>query len=79
MMQVHAVYWRGLAAQGVAIAVGPVLDPKGAWGVAILDIDNREAAQGVLAHDPAIESGLGFSWVIHPMPNVIVGAHATTF
>jgi hypothetical protein len=47
VMQQHSTYWRGLLAQGVAVAFGPVLGPKEAWGVAIL---YAEDPMGSLVH-----------------------------
>ena len=41
VMQRHAVYWRGLAEEGTAVIFGPVADPAGVWGVAILDIEMK--------------------------------------
>lgn len=36
---------------------GPVLDPKGAWGVGILEAENEEAARRLTFDDPAVKAG----------------------
>ncbi len=33
LLKVHGKYWSDLADRGIAVLFGPVLDPKGAWGV----------------------------------------------
>jgi hypothetical protein len=35
LMQSHSVYWRGLLDKGTVLVFGPVLDPKGPFGVCI--------------------------------------------
>jgi uncharacterized protein len=36
-MEEHAIYWKGLIDRGIAIVFGLVLDPKGPWGVGIVE------------------------------------------
>ncbi len=78
VMQAHGVYLRGLAAKGEAIAFGPVLDPKGAWGVGIFRVASAERMEEIARNDPAILSGLGFAYEILPMAAVVIGAGATS-
>ena len=52
-MQEHIVYWRTLLEKGTAIAYGPVLDPKGAYGVGVLCVSTDDELQQVIANDPA--------------------------
>jgi uncharacterized protein len=72
-MQAHGVYLRGLAEKGVAIAFGPVLDPKGPWGVGIFRVESEEQMQEIARNDPAISSGLGFACEILPMAALVTG------
>jgi len=67
VMRRHAGYWAELCQQGVAIAFGPVADPKGGWGVGILKAGSEQVVQGLRDKDPAILSGRGFSYEILPM------------
>lgn len=52
-MREHVAYWRALADKGTAIAVGPVADPAGDWGVAIFEVESLDEAQAVRAADPS--------------------------
>jgi uncharacterized protein len=72
LMQKHAGYWQGLADRGIALVVGPVLDPAGVWGVAIIDVNDADAAAGVTNEDPIISAGSGFRYEIHPIPQAIL-------
>ena len=77
IMQAHGVYLRGLAAKGEALAFGPVLDPKGAWGVGIFQVASAERMEEIARNDPAILSGRGFAYEVLPMAAVVTGASAT--
>lgn len=71
VMQEHVTYWKGLLEKGIVIVVGPVFDPKGSWGLAIVEADNEQNVRTLGTNDPAVKSGLAFE--IHPMgPNSIV-------
>jgi uncharacterized protein YciI len=71
-MQRHSVYWRQKAAAGVAIAVGPVFDPRGAWGMAVIEVDDEEAARATADADPVAQAGLGFHFEVSPIPSLIL-------
>ena len=53
IMQKHVVYWRTLLADGIAIVYGPVLDPKGGYGVGVVSVDSEEHLKQLIANDPA--------------------------
>lgn len=68
----HAGYWQGLLEGGTAVAFGPVADPKGAWGLGLLELEDGEAAvRRIEAQDPAIVSGLGFRYEILNVPQLL--------
>lgn len=67
-MERHAAFWSGQVAAGVAIAFGPVLAPEGAFGIAIIGATDAETAAAIVAADPVLSAGLGFSHRIDPMP-----------
>src|SRR5262249_15104810 len=73
LMQEHAAYYRTLATRRVAIAYGPVMDPKGGWGVGIMRARDQAEIDGLLNQDPTIRSGLGFRYETFVMPAVVVG------
>jgi uncharacterized protein YndB with AHSA1/START domain len=72
MMREHVAYWTALAERGVALAFGPVADPKGAWGVGILAVADEAELERLRAGDPAIRAGIGFRYEASPMPAIIV-------
>jgi uncharacterized protein YciI len=72
LMQEHAAYWRTVAGKGEALVVGPVLDPTGNWGVAIVDVSDTAAASALTEQDPVIRSGSGFRYEIYPIPQAIL-------
>ena len=45
VMGEHAGYWKKLLDEGVAFAFGPVADPKGAWGVGIIEVEGEGGGQ----------------------------------
>ena len=71
-MAEHAVYWQKLAADGHAIAVGPVFDPKGPFGLAIVETENEAEAEALGAADPVVKAGFGFRYQVTPMPSLIL-------
>ena len=67
LMGQHAAYWRELTRAGTAVAFGPVLDPEGVYGLAVLRAFDEVEAQGVAAVDPVIRADAGFRFEIAPM------------
>jgi uncharacterized protein YciI len=58
LMQQHADYWKAQFATGVVLIIGPVLDPKGAWGMAVLETATEEEARTLAMNDPSVKAGL---------------------
>lgn len=71
-MNEHADYWRDKAAKGAAIAVGPVMDPKGAWGLGIVECEDGAAARWLADADPIAKAGLGFGYDVSFIPSIIL-------
>ena len=59
IMMEHVSRWKDLTNQGIAIAFGPVLDPKGVWGVAIIEVADEAEARRLATDDPTTKAGLG--------------------
>jgi uncharacterized protein len=57
VMQRHVAYWQDLLNLHVALAFGPVLDPKGPWGLGLLDLEDEPAAREIGEGDPAVHTG----------------------
>jgi uncharacterized protein YciI len=69
VMAEHAAYWAGHMGRGTVVAFGPVADPAGFWGLAVLETESRAAAELLAAADPAITSGTMARFELHDMPN----------
>ena len=66
LMQQHAIFWNDLLVKGTALVYGPVLDPKGAYGLAIIEADSEADAQAICKSDPTIKASL-HTYELHPM------------
>jgi uncharacterized protein YciI len=55
--------------RGIAIAYGLVVDPKGPWGIAIIEVADEPDARALGTNDPAVKAGLTFEVypMIHPV------------
>jgi uncharacterized protein YndB with AHSA1/START domain len=60
MMQQHIAYWQPLMEAGKVLALGPVDDPKGGWGLALMRVDSEAELLDLQAHDPAVLGGLHY-------------------
>jgi uncharacterized protein YciI len=72
VMQAHGAYWSSLAAARLAIFVGPVADPAGTWGVAIIEAADQPAARAIADKDPVNASGLAFRYDVFPVPKALL-------
>jgi len=57
IMQAHSAYWRDLMGKGFVITFGPVIDPKGAYGLGIVEVENVEQVEEFIRNDPADKLG----------------------
>jgi uncharacterized protein YciI len=72
IMMDHIAYWTSLAEQRCAIAFGPVADPKGGWGMGLVDVPDLDAAQQLAANDPVMISQIGCMTEILPMQQLVL-------
>ena len=71
LMQQHAVYWRGLLEIRVAIGYVLVGDPRGAYGIGVVELDDKTDPHTLAAGDPTIKANAGFRYEIFPMPRAV--------
>jgi uncharacterized protein len=64
IMQKHVAYWDPYVNDGTVIVLGPVFDPKGGYGIAVVTVDSDDQLNQMIANDPA--NGLN-TYEIHPM------------
>jgi uncharacterized protein YciI len=67
IMQDHARYWRQRQDAGEVLMFGPVLDPKGPYGIGVVALADEVAARDFAGADPAMMAKAGFACEIHPM------------
>jgi len=72
LMQEHAAYWKGLMDRGLVILFGPVADPKGVYGIAILELEEEAYANALGMNDPTIKANVGFNFEVYAMDRAIL-------
>ncbi len=70
VMAEHAAYWSALVAEGEVVAFGPVFDPVGVWGLAIVEADDEAAVHKMGTGDPAVRSQMA-TFDVYPMPSAV--------
>src|SRR5512133_3966748 len=64
IMQSHVAYWAPYVEDGTVIVLGPVMDPAGGYGIAIVGVESEDRLTELIKNDPA--NGLNhYEW--HPM------------
>ena len=53
IMMRHVEYWTEIMNKGKVLVFGPVLDPKGIYGIGIIAVDNEQEVKDFIAKDPA--------------------------
>jgi uncharacterized protein len=71
VMGQHGEYWHGLVDRGRVVVFGPVSDPSGSWGLAVVEAETEDEVRALGADDPAVKSGIA-TFDILPMPVAVV-------
>ncbi|MGB8028085.1 MAG: YciI family protein [Terracidiphilus sp.] len=58
LMEQHFAYWKHLNEEGVCLFGGPVLDPKGVYGIIVVRAATEDEANPFAAGDPSVKAGL---------------------
>ena len=72
-MRDHVAYWQSLLARGTALVFGPVVEPSGTWGLAVVAADSAENVHALAAEDPAVTKAKA-SVQVCAMPGAIAAA-----
>ena len=64
VMKQHVSYWKPYVDNGLVLVLGPVLDPKGGYGIAIVGVDDETQLETLITNDPT--NGLN-TYEIYPM------------
>jgi uncharacterized protein YciI len=62
LMRAHREYWTPRVETGVVVAMGPVADPAGGHGVAIIEAASTAALEAMQRADPVIAAERGFAY-----------------
>jgi uncharacterized protein len=54
----HVAYWTKLVDDRRVVVFGPVLDPAGSWGLAVVTADTVDDVRALASHDPAVSLGM---------------------
>ena len=57
-MTLHMEYFQNLLAAGQVLVYGPVADPEGVWGMAVLRAADRAQALAIAERDPSITAAI---------------------
>ena len=71
IMMRHGEYWKQHSADRTALVFGPVADPKGVWGLGVIETEDAEAATKLADADPAITTGL-CTYEVLPMLSAVL-------
>ncbi len=58
LMQQHATYMKHRFVEGGLLVYGPVLDPEGSFGMAVLQVETEEELRSFIANDPTVRAGM---------------------
>lgn len=68
VMKLHLEYWTRFMNQGSVVVFGPVFDPRGAYGMGVIAVDDEAEVKSFIANDPA--NGLN-TYEYFPMKAVV--------
>jgi uncharacterized protein YciI len=71
IMAQHVRYWQDLTEAGIAIVFGPVADPAGVWGLAVVEAEAEDDVHALGVEDPAVKSEMA-TFNVCAMPDAIV-------
>jgi uncharacterized protein YciI len=54
----HMGYWAALTEKRTSVVYGPVFDPNGVYGMAVVELNENEDANDIGSNDPAVSSGI---------------------
>jgi uncharacterized protein YciI len=72
-MEEHFGYWQQLIESGTVVVYGPVADPAGTYGIAVVDAPDEAHVREIGRSDPAVIRGVG-TFEVFAMPATFVRA-----
>lgn len=71
LMHQHVGYWTDLLNKGAVLLFGPVADPAGTYGIAVLERESEGEARALATSDPVIQANAGFGFELYFMPQCV--------
>ena len=53
IMLKHVAYWKDFLDKGIVVVYGPVMDPKGVYGIGVIGVDDEKELNTLIENDPA--------------------------
>jgi uncharacterized protein YciI len=54
IMKKHVAYWKEYVDKGIMLVLGPVMDPRGPYGLGIAEVESEAQLQSLMENDPAV-------------------------
>jgi uncharacterized protein YciI len=67
LMGQHAAYWAQMLNEGAVVVFGPVMDPKGPFGMGVMDAADEAEVKRRTDADPVMRANIGFKVEVSPM------------
>jgi|SRR5690349_21816614 len=67
LMGQHAAYWAQMLNEGAVVVFGPVMDPKGPFGMGVMDAADEAEVKRRTDADPVMQANIGFKVEVSPM------------
>jgi uncharacterized protein len=71
LMRQHVGYWTDQLSKGCVLVFGPVADPAGSYGIAVIERESEAEARELATNDPVIQANAGFAFELHSMPQYV--------
>lgn len=68
LMESHVAYWTRQCERGRVVVFGPVADPHGGYGIAVIRANTAADAHALVDNDPTLLAKLGFKAELNFMP-----------
>jgi uncharacterized protein YciI len=74
-MREHIRYWTDLTDKGKAVVFGPIADPAGVWGLAVVAAESEGEVHRLGDADPVVNAGVA-RYAVYAMPRAVVAGAA---
>ena len=72
VMGEHFAYWAALVEGQRVVVYGPVLEPTGVWGLAVVEAESVDEVGAIAERDPAVKTGTCTFEIATMLPGTVV-------